>query len=1300
MPKNKTIRINESDIISKIHDCLNILNGITPPDSNTPGDRNNQIMSTVYNIQAGLGLPEDEVRDIDSILNKWKNEVIPAHEAIYQLKEALTDYLEVLKDNLAEGRVQSDMTATGQLILNAYLNEARVGCPKDIAIQRVSLYLCEKVDIVRSTVDAYLDKMGGEIITLGTEKADTPVAIHEAKMILAAYDGAINQGFSEGEEAYIVVSEALDISPAEVRSTVEAGKVKTGKTISGDTWAKINEAFGKRKVNESANTITVEQLTDALSAYKATSAESVEVFNKLGTPSNKAGYSADYVKDVLSNIYTDEGVNQILGFIKPGQTTDINETKEIPQEDINKINAYIESEIAGGIFDKFDNEGTYEPGEYSEALLGMALSKFGYTFDDYRLKPFDLNGQIMESIALHEIHDVITAGQLIDAMRACKASAAELRSAMIELGTMVKAGYAYMKNILSKIYNNEESISQILKAIKPEQTNESMSASDDEIIAHYQKLVKAGEAGKEVAGPLVKYNSPEINLNPLSDTIAKFSESGTDTDHIRELIAKLNESINYDDSDNIQRFKEILGGAGMNNDYSASVLANMFNMYKADIHLSVQEKLADTISKWSNKTINSKQVFDSFKSAFDNYPMNERASVYINSYNDFIERIKAIDPDYFERTQTPALTIFKTKDGSKIIGQWYNDRERGQIFTEAKTATPELTAKADKVGKPVTYNASKTNFCYISPIDNDTKFELRDSSGAVLKSGSHKECLDAKTEFIKESHGTGNKSGSVREETIYGIPEDTLMAIIADITNMNYEQGTLDDRKITDDVLAKYGVDYDTYTYALSKYAYENKTYESTQSVGAALKGGFNFSSLSAGTKVKHIATGKTITLQSVGADGASAKDENGKPVEIKSIKDIEPIEETAYNEPKMFMGADTIGESLVIRRLSQSLSEMIGDPDYFYDETASANSVNGYSFMPPYGYNDMPIIEDGEESKNDLGHETIIAKDVTLADTEGLGIAPEIRASKWIPKPHKIDGKKLTVTDGDTYYHFIWRGDNKSGNAELVSTNPDYIFENKSIKRGQIVTYRNPVNEKAEKYRFVVLEDCNSANVPVCSLKEIYRLSKSGDVPYFENMSTNKLRVIHSDLKSGIFEWNILNKSMPIKIKESEEPIAGMTFFDTRRGLRAQILSVDGDKISWRYFGKDGKTIDDSQNVETLGSKQFDYLVSSGAYQSLKDTRKEDGVYVAETKKRRGSTLNENVAIDKEYKFFVVNKDTKKIVWGSEFKEDAEDYKKEITDSQRSVEGTLSNYATYSAGYIKSSLQIDPFDSSNWANK
>ncbi len=42
-------------------------------------------------------------------------------------------------------------------------------------------------------------------------------------------------------------------------------------------------------------------------------------------------------------------------------------------------------------------------------------------------------------------------------------------------------------------------------------------------------------------------------------------------------------------------------------------------------------------------------------------------------------------------------------------------------------------------------------------------------------------------------------------------------------------------------------------------------------------------------------------------------------------------------------------------------IKEMMGDPDYFYDGTASANSVNSYEFQPPYGYNDMPIIEDNE---------------------------------------------------------------------------------------------------------------------------------------------------------------------------------------------------------------------------------------------------------------------------------------------------------------------------------------------------
>jgi len=71
---------------------------------------------------------------------------------------------------------------------------------------------------------------------------------------------------------------------------------------------------------------------------------------------------------------------------------------------------------------------------------------------------------------------------------------------------------------------------------------------------------------------------------------------------------------------------------------------------------------------------------------------------------------------------------------------------------------------------------------------------------------------------------------------------------------------------------------------------------ESLISTGRALKGGWNFSSLSAGRRVRHKRSGRILRLTLVGVDHAFGRDSNGIQIKIHSIKDIEPV---SVNESK-----------------------------------------------------------------------------------------------------------------------------------------------------------------------------------------------------------------------------------------------------------------------------------------------------------------------------------------------------------------------------------------------------------------
>lgn len=1145
------------------------------------------------------------VDKISGRLEAINNESINPSMGLSSISDSFDDYWEQLKDSLNESAMNNDLTVENQIILNAYLHEASGGCPKAQAIKRVALYLCEEESDVQAVVESYLASSGIDMIEVGPEESSTTTSIHEDKVIMAAYKGALSQGFSEGKEAYIVVADALDISPREVRLAVEAENTSEGKTISNDAWAKINEAFSKVNENKfptGGNSDNVQRFKEILSG---------------------AGASNDYSASVLTNMYgmykgsLDESVVSALGpvvekwssktitskevfdhFHKVFNEAKINEAREIPADDIVKINAFIENEIANGIFDKFDRDGTYADDEYSEAVLGMALSNYGYTFDDYKLKPFDLNGNINESL------ERIPRNDLQNALAANRSSSAEADIIFSKLGTPSnEKGYLadHVKTVLSDIYT-EEGVNNILGHLESTSTNESV----DNLTAGMTFF----DSRKGLRARILSVDSGKVTWH-------YYDKAGTTPD------------------------------------------------------MDKQESLSD----------------DQFKYLVDN-----------GAYQSL--RVKEDDPF--------------TQTNEKV---------------ENPKATPELIAKAEKTGKPVTYNLQKTDFCYVSLADD--KFTLYNSNGDVLKTGSHKDCLDAKAKFINES--------IFGELTNTHISQDILDKIVADITNLNFTNGTMDDPKIQAEVLLKYGFDKDDYTRAMNTYAYEQKVYEFVRKSGSKWKVyshkgktlGTHDTKEEANAQLRAIEASKHANESADAplegmlklSDGAwnvytpdgilplhtdniswadsektgISKRENGIPVDYSVIDGtakladysmgVFRIKETAYNEPKVFMGADsikededngqkvskedlervrdtmvkynrtsgymdvvdgkltfldgnpkmngvgaapvtlddintwiadygkeTVTESVKIRKGIKEgfenvdsietlvdkvksicpdyvektstpnlttyhdknnrligqwhntdnkglvLTEMIGDPDYFYDESASANSVNGYEFMPPYGYNDMPIIEDGAEED---------AEEYMAKRREGLQKMNMMRAS-----------------------------------------------------------LANQLYQKA----FLDLSDEEKADV---------------------------VAQVNTKMNIEIKEARIM-----AKLKEGKA-IANNDVTITTCDGKKSISYKKGDTISW------GNAAPDNMVLINI-----------------------DGKYCEVHKKDvEQATINEDasVAINSEYKFFVVNKKTGAIVWGSEYKEDAQDYKKELNSD---------DYGVYGTSYIKSTMGIDPFDSSKWANK
>lgn len=84
----------------------------------------------------------------------------------------------------------------------------------------------------------------------------------------------------------------------------------------------------------------------------------------------------------------------------------------------------------------------------------------------------------------------------------------------------------------------------------------------------------------------------------------------------------------------------------------------------------------------------------------------------------------------------------------------------------------------------------------------------------------------------------------------------------------------------------------------------------------------------------------------------------------------------------------------------------------------------------------------------------------------------------------------------------------------------------------------------------------------------------------------------------------------------EKHPTVKGMTFFDTRKGKRARIVSVTRGLVNWEYYKNDGVTID-TGNIDSMDTKQFLYLLDSGAYQSLRfvgDEKHEHGGAVSKS--------------------------------------------------------------------------------------
>ena len=98
-------------------------------------------------------------------------------------------------------------------------------------------------------------------------------------------------------------------------------------------------------------------------------------------------------------------------------------------------------------------------------------------------------------------------------------------------------------------------------------------------------------------------------------------------------------------------------------------------------------------------------VWDSFDKVFSELitiPITEDKEKYITSIDDFTAMLGAIDLDYTEQTQDPKLTIYKDKS-RKIIGQWWNDDNKGEIFESNINETRTSFTKGEEIWNPNDY---------------------------------------------------------------------------------------------------------------------------------------------------------------------------------------------------------------------------------------------------------------------------------------------------------------------------------------------------------------------------------------------------------------------------------------------------------------------------------------------------------------------------------------------------------------------------------------------------------------------
>lgn len=124
----------------------------------------------------------------------------------------------------------------------------------------------------------------------------------------------------------------------------------------------------------------------------------------------------------------------------------------------------------------------------------------------------------------------------------------------------------------------------------------------------------------------------------------------------------------------------------------------------------------------------------------------------------------------------------------------------------------------------------------------------------------------------------------------------------------------------------------------------------------------------------------------------------------------------------------------------------------------------------------------------------------------------------------------------------------------------------------------------------------------------EIYNADGGGKVLGKFNPHKNTLFIAGKKDKTNLLvEWlqknSFVSSDEYYKLKDGGgigEVIAGDEFYDTRYDKKGQITSVDNGLVSWKYFNKTGTEFE-NDSVNSLVKNQFDYLVSSGAYQLRK---------------------------------------------------------------------------------------------------